>query len=51
MRTLSYELFAAPPLRLLQRTLELGVSTAGFLTAYVLKHRNQRPLPVPIAPK
>ena len=51
MRTLLYELFAAPPLRLLQRTLELGISTAGFLSAYVLRHRNQQPRPVPIAPK
>ena len=36
VRTLLYELFAAPPLWLLPQTLQLGVSTAGFLTAYVL---------------
>jgi hypothetical protein len=50
-RTLLYELFAAPPLRLLQWTLELGVSTAGLLSAYLLKRRNHQQRPVPIVPK
>jgi hypothetical protein len=34
-RTLLYELFAPPPLRLLQRPLEVSVSAAGLLLAYV----------------
>jgi hypothetical protein len=42
-RTLIYEMFAAPPLRLLQKALELSVSAAGVLSAYAFarKHHAQ----------
>jgi len=42
VRTLVYELFAAPPLRLLQRALEFSVSSAGFLSAYLFQHKGQQ---------
>jgi hypothetical protein len=51
VRTLVYELFAAPPLRLLQRALELSVSGAGFVSAYVFHRKNLHKAKIPIAVK
>lgn len=51
MRTLLYEVFAVPQLRLLQWMLELVVSTVGLLFAHRFSRENQQLRPVPIAPK
>ena len=51
LRTLLYELFAAPPVRLLQRALDLSVSTAGFLAAYAVAHLSQQRKTTPITTK
>jgi hypothetical protein len=50
LRTLLYELFAAPPLRLLQRALEVSVSGAGIVTAYVFERKNPHKNKVPVVP-
>ena len=51
LRTLLCDLFTRPPLRVLQAALELIVSTAGFLSAYVFGHGNQQTEPAAVITK
>jgi hypothetical protein len=51
LRTLLYDLFAEPPLRLLQRTLDLSVSSTDFLVAHIFHRKSQQEHKVPITLK